>query len=100
MDITLHLDQHCIETGAKKAYEKRLRRYFDKQTPEREKRTIENEIEGLKFFLENADFGLLRSRYPELLGKRKASVTLKLSENRNDVRIISNGVIIDPGISV
>ena len=76
IEIGLELGKHCIETAAKKTYEKLVSGYFKASVSERE--SSEARIEALLFFLENADFGFLRSRYPELNGGNDCCVTLKV----------------------
>ncbi|MEA1969111.1 MAG: hypothetical protein U9N77_12945 [Thermodesulfobacteriota bacterium] len=71
MRLRLNLDNHCIETGIKKLYNKKVSAclktgVFDKK--------IEQEIESLKYALENFDFPLLRSEYRALAGTKKARV--------------------------
>ncbi len=76
IEIGLELGKHCIETSAKKTYEKLVSGYFKASVSERE--SSEARIEALLFFLENADFGFLRTRYPELNGGNDLCVTLRV----------------------
>lgn len=95
MEITFQLNTGCIETEAKKIYEKQLRRYFKGTISVPEKRRLEDRIEGIKCFLENADFGYLRSTCRELSRKSGISVTLIMSTDRRTVRIVCKDVVID-----
>jgi hypothetical protein len=76
MIITLEPDtSHCVETVAKKEYERVLGLLMkDSQ----EDSQLEERLELLRFFLESADFGDLRSRCDEfLLNGRRVTLTLK-----------------------
>ncbi len=65
MEIRLEPDlAHCIETVAKKQYERVLSALLKGH---HEGRQLEEELELLRLFLESADFGSLRSRCEELL---------------------------------
>jgi len=50
---------HCIETVAKREYWKNVDEYLKKR---REDKKLEEKIELLRFFLETADFGNLRTQ--------------------------------------
>ncbi len=96
MDITLLLKKHCIETEAKKMYERLIKQYFKKNGLEEEKKQIESTLESLKFFLEHADFPKIRSAYPELSGTTGLSVTLRIPRKAHDARIIINNQAVPP----
>ena len=53
-----------------------MRGYFKASVSERE--SSEARIEALLFFLENADFGFLRTRYPELNGGNDLCISLRI----------------------
>ncbi len=57
METRLDLSRYCIETAARKRYERLIHAYFKYQTT-----GIEQEISGLRFFLEQGDFSELRTR--------------------------------------
>ncbi|MFZ5572647.1 MAG: hypothetical protein ACOZF0_19795 [Thermodesulfobacteriota bacterium] len=80
MEIRLTLQDHCIQTEARKAYERLVGEYFRKTGPGGNKTVLEAEIDALKRFLEYADFAFLRSHYPELSGGKPISVTLDIPE--------------------
>lgn len=63
MQIELELRNHCIQTAAKRAYEKMLSRYLSRNIDDHEAVILENQIEGLMFFLQKADFQYLRSTH-------------------------------------
>lgn len=91
MKFYFNLKTHCVETEGKKIYESLIRRYFDKSSLEEEKFQIETKMDVLKYFLENADFRGLRSKYPLLSGNADLSaVILDLSEQKEDIRLIMN----------
>ncbi len=78
MKIFLPLKKHCIETGAKKEYGRLLNIYFSNTCSENENAVIEEKIEALKFFLENADFSRIRGDYSELCGTYELTVKLNI----------------------
>ncbi|MBT3226737.1 MAG: hypothetical protein HN580_00365 [Deltaproteobacteria bacterium] len=78
MEINLRTDKYCIETGAKRAYEKLLKRYFKNKVDKNTKSSLEDQIEGLKTFLEQVDTKVLRNLYPELDVGGKTDVMLKV----------------------
>ncbi|KPA18573.1 hypothetical protein MHK_001204 [Candidatus Magnetomorum sp. HK-1] len=82
MNIQLTLKRYCIQTAAKKKYERSISLYFKQKSPSDHPKRIhfEKEIENLKFFLENADFGQIRSNYVELNGKKKIDAILIISD--------------------
>lgn len=97
MDITLDLSPFCIRTEAKRTYEKLLNRYF---RADGDTSLTEDQIEGLKFFLEHADFGYLRHQYPELRGDTNIRIILRIPENQHEIQIICQGKRIDPKFRV
>jgi len=70
VDVVLELKGHCIETAAKKRYEKLVSELLKSENPEKEK-----ELELLVEFLKNADFKVLRSRGFD--GSRRISVRIR-----------------------
>ena len=94
--IEIDLRNHCIETEAKRTYERLLSRYFDKSISDHDRSILEEQIEGIKFFLEHTDFRRLRCQHPELDGKRTIRLTLKIPKNRYDMIIAYHGVEIAP----
>jgi len=74
--IDLTIKKYCIQTQAKKLYEGLITKYFNKKTPIIEKDDILKEIDALKFFLKNCNFGLLRSENPELSGQKEIKACL------------------------
>ena len=71
MKIIFKLKKHCIETEAKREYERLISQYFKKikLNKQNDLFELEEKIEGLKYFLENADFKYLRSTHPCLRGQ-------------------------------
>ena len=94
-DITFDLTNHCIETAAKKNYERLIRRYLKKETLPEEKAGIEDRMEILKYFLEHADFPRLRSRYPLLSGNHSHQVVISVGEGNKDITLKVNDTMID-----
>jgi len=78
MTIELLLKNYCIQTAAKKKYEQSISQYFKNvsQLSSEALENIEKKIDILQYFLENADIGQIRSRYPDLNGKKTITVTL------------------------
>ncbi len=85
--IRLDLRHHCIETEAKKLYNRKVGQYFK---AEQGRGLLEAEIELLKNVLETFDFGRLRSAYPVLAGKSDCAVAIKLAKPNNLVIIIDD----------
>jgi len=76
---------HCIQTVAKKEYEKVLSLLLKNDQADVEK---EETLELLKLFLESADFGKLRMRCDEFLLKgKRVAVTLKSCSKANTYEI-------------
>lgn len=71
MEVELNLDRHCIETAAKKKYERLVQELL--KIEENEKR--EKELEFLLDFLKNANFSELRKLGFD--GSRKMRVRVK-----------------------
>ncbi|MBF0451939.1 MAG: hypothetical protein HQK75_14635 [Candidatus Magnetomorum sp.] len=82
MNIELSLKNYCIQTSAKKKYEQSISHYFKQASLANDTELLnsEKEIDILKYFLENADMGHIRSKYPELNGKQNITVTLISSD--------------------
>jgi hypothetical protein len=65
MIVTLEPDtSHCVETVAKKEYERVLNLLINGNQPDSQ---LEDRLELLRLFLESADFGKLRSRCDDFL---------------------------------
>ena len=92
IDIPLDLRRHCIETEARKLYNRKVGQYFKAHTGRRQ---LAAEIELLKTVLETFDFSRLRSTYPALAGQSECSVTIKLAKP-NQLAIMLDGERIDP----
>ncbi|QTA93083.1 hypothetical protein [Desulfonema magnum] len=87
MEISINLSKHCIETEAKKLYNRCLSQYF---RADADLERLEQKIDILKTILEEFDFPRLRSRYPELAGDREAEVFIS-KNNENQIVIIIDG---------
>jgi len=88
--IPLDLRDHCIETAAKRLYNRKVAQYFKAA---KNKPRLEAEIEMLKAVLETFDFGRLRSLYPALAGKSDCSVAIKLDKQKNLVIMIDDNPV-------
>ncbi len=94
MILFLPLNRFCIQTGMKRAYNALISEYFNAPGPDADKQGLENRIEALKFLLERADFGLMRSRYPELRGETQVTVTLTVPEKFSESTLeVANSII-------
>jgi len=78
MRIELSLKNYCIHTAAKKYYERAISQYFKKA--QSNNADLEKAIDNLKYFLENADMGRIRSMYPDLSGKARLDVILIIAD--------------------
>lgn len=97
MNHKLSLKHHCVETEIKKRYNITLSEYFKGGGDPAEE--IEARIDIFKEALETLDFGLLRSRHPELRGKSNASVALYRDESGR-LHITIDGKDIEPQIQI
>jgi hypothetical protein len=100
MQISVTIENHCIETASKRLYEKLMGRYFKKDVSEEERVEVESRMEALLFFLEQADFGVLRHQYPELNGLVKNQVILDIDLQGATVRICSQDRILPVPLKV
>jgi len=82
----MKLRKHCIETEAKNHYERLIRKYFKKSKTNTDLSMIENQIVALKYFLDNSDFGYLRSTYPDLSGRCATSLIINISADAEKMR--------------
>ncbi len=96
MEIVLELKGHCIETVSKKTYERLLHLYFAKSTSDNNKPVLENRIEGLRFFIEKADFRDLRNSYAELNGDQNLTVVLQIPQDPFQMNISTENKNISP----
>ncbi len=96
MEIKLRTDRFCIETEAKRVYEKLLKLYFDKGNNEETRLDLEGKIEGLKIFLEETDTKTLRSFYPELDKGGEADVILRVDPVNREMVLVFNEKEVDP----
>ena len=93
MKIALNLNKHCIQTEIKRQYNKLISKYFKSDQSEN-RDMIGTKIDLLQRALENLDFGLLRSKYPELNGGGSDDIVL-LSRVDKQLIIQINGRAID-----
>ena len=96
VEIEIDINGYCIETGSKRTYERLLGRYFDKSISGCDRSILEEQIEGITFFLKHADFKRLRSQYPELDGARAMRFILKIPKNKHEMTIEYDRVKIAP----
>ena len=96
MDIQFRMTSLCIQTEAKKRYERLMGEYFKQAGSGSNLSDMEERIEALLYFLEHADFGYLRSTYPFLNGSREgANVILRIPGRLNDMKLIHDKEVID-----
>lgn len=96
MEIKLELTKHCIQTEAKKKYERLMSKYFKQATSDRNLSILEEQIEGLKYFLEHADFGYLRATYSFLNGNQGGQeVVLDIPNNFEKMKLVHDDEAID-----
>ena len=93
MKIELSLKNYCIHKAAQKYHERAIFRYLKKaqSNPAR----LEKEIDNLKYFLENADVGQMRSKYPELSGKTRLDAILIVADQPKMWQIQFSDQIVD-----
>jgi hypothetical protein len=96
MDIEFQMTSLCIQTEARKRYERLMSEYFKQAGPGGDLSDLEERIEALLYFLEHADFGYLRSTYPFLNGNREsANVVLHIPDNLKKMKLICDKEVID-----
>jgi len=71
--LSLHVENHCIETVAKNVYTRLMDDYF---TTDDVEGVLEEKIDLLRDFLEKSDFKKLRSSDPRLSGEVASEVVL------------------------
>lgn len=86
-EIRLRTDKHCIETAAKRTYEKLLKQYFKQQVNTNASQLLEAQIEGLKLFLEEVDAKALRSTYPELDVGGNTEIILQIDPKNQELTL-------------
>jgi hypothetical protein len=96
MQIELDLGSHCIQTSAKQAYERMLNRYLKGDISDAEALILEKKIEGIIFFLKNADFSYLRTAYTDLDGRRNHRVLLAIPQHVEETRLIWDDQEVSP----
>ncbi len=82
VSINLHLKDNCIETEARNEYNRMMERYFETDDVEGE---LDVKIELLRDFLEESDFGMLRSSDNRLSGGMESEVVIKRNEREGDI---------------
>ena len=82
--IHLDLSRHCIQTAARRCYEKTLSQCL---RAESEGSDLGRRVDLLRQALETLDFRLLRSRWPELAGGSAARVALSREKGRIRVHL-------------
>jgi hypothetical protein len=87
MRIELDIGGHCIQTSAKQAYERMLNRYLKRDVSDADAMILEKKIEGIVFFLKNADFSYLRAAFPDLDGSRRHTVLLDIPQELENMKL-------------
>jgi len=87
MKIALNLATHCIETEIRRLFQKAMADYF--RADQTRRKALEPRLALLEESFKTFDFGVLRSRCPELAGGTRAAVFLQQhQEGRPLVRIV------------
>ena len=85
--------QHCIEGASRRLYDTMVQKVV---TGELQSDLVEDEIELLAAFLETVDFLSLRTRYPDLDGRRELEVEIsQTAEGRFMLAWDDKRVVID-----
>jgi len=79
MKVQLDLSKVCIETAAKKAYNRLLSQYF--KTDGGQQKELEPVIDFLVRFLERTDFRSLRNLHGELRGGHSTPIEIEFFED-------------------
>ncbi len=82
MEVVLHLARYCIETAARKRYERLVQELLKEEDKDREK-ILEWELELLLDFLKKANFSELRKKGFD--GSREMKVIIRKVGDRFDV---------------
>ena len=72
--VNLHIRNHCIETEARREFNRLMDTYFNTDDVEGE---LDQKIELLRDFLENSDFPKLRSSDQRFSGGQESNVVIK-----------------------
>ncbi|MBA3028391.1 MAG: hypothetical protein FP816_06195 [Desulfobacteraceae bacterium] len=76
MKIFLDLSNHCIETELKAKHNRLISQYLKFKKPNE---GFEEQIESLQRALENLDFGMLRTQFPDLAGNTEKKIELHIT---------------------
>ena len=82
--INLHLKHHCIETEARREYNRMMDRYFETDDVEG---VLDVKIELLRDFIEGSDFRKLRSSDLRLSGGTESDVIIKRNEREGSITL-------------
>lgn len=85
----------CIETAARREYARLLSSYFRCRN-QSDRPVIEEQIDGLGYFLQHADFSFLRRCCPEMTGNSGVRAMLTIPPQRERIRIRLPGRTILP----
>lgn len=96
MEIKLRVDRFCIETSAKKQYEHLLRLLLNKADRLPNDTSLEDQIEGLKCFLEETDRKALRASNPELDKGSETDVLLSIDVMKREMALLFKGKRVIP----
>ena len=82
VSVNLHLKDNCIETEARNEYNRMMEQYFETDDVEGE---LDVKIELLRDFLEESDFGMLRSSDHRLSGGMESEVIIRRNEREGNI---------------
>ena len=90
MEVFLKLKKHCIEIEARRKYERLIDLYLSKNCSNDRKSIVEEQITGLKCFIENTNFKKLKESYPELRNSKERLIKLIIPENPQEIKVKFN----------
>lgn len=82
--INLHLKDNCIETEARKEFNRMMDHYFETDDTEG---VLDVKIDLLREFLEVSDFRKLRSSDLRLSGGKESDVIIKRNEREGNITL-------------
>lgn len=93
--MIIDISRHCIETASKKIYNCIINQYFNAETTDIEKKSIEKQIDALVYFLENTDFSELRNQYRQA-GSLSTISILVIPKNLENMHIKVDNTVFYP----
>jgi hypothetical protein len=91
--MLLHLENHCIETAAKRERRRVVSELLDLEESSEQFSRLADDLELVTEFLENSDFRKLRSERPELAGGCDVHVELTRDADRKGFALAVVGTV-------